>query len=324
MLRDGDGGVYWFLAVVLPGFDGFRYPAKFMTFAALGVAGLAGFGWDRLVRGRARAVVVTAAVGLVATTVAGVVLAIGAERFEASIAAHPMATQGGTFGPIRPDAARWEAARALVHAAVVMTLMLVIAPLAVRRPKPAAALILVTLTADLAVANSRFVLTVPQEMLDVENTPEVLERIAEAEAEQPTEGPYRIHRMPVWNPLNWSLESDPDRVRELVRWERDTIQPKYGLLSGVEYTHTEGTAELYDIMFFFAPFQRRLRPEAARILNAEVGKEIVVFPRRGFDLWNTRYFVVPMVAAEWESDDHRPRPRGVRGLAGRGANAHLP
>ncbi|MEW4571334.1 hypothetical protein AB1L88_25960 [Tautonia sp. JC769] len=302
MLRDGDGSVYWFLAVVLPGFDGFRYPAKFMTFAALGIAGLAGFGWDRLVGGRARPVVVTAVVALVATIIAGAVLAAGAERFEAWVASHPMATQGGVFGPIRPEAARWEAGRALVHAAVVMVLMLAIAPLAARRPKLAAAVILVTLTADLAVANARFVLTLPQEMLDVENTPEVLERIAEAEAEQPTEGPYRIHRMPVWNPLSWSLQSDPDRVRELVRWERDTIQPKYGLLSGVEYTHTEGTAELYDIMFFFAPFQRRLRPEAARILNEEVGKEIVVFPRRGFDLWNTRYFVVPLVAAEWESE----------------------
>lgn len=302
MLRDGDGSFYWFLAVVLPGFDGFRYPAKFMTFAALGIAGLSGFGWDRLVGGRIRPVVVTAAVALVATIVAGVALAIGSERFVAWIASHPMATQGGTFGPVQPEAARSETIRALVHATVIMALILGIAPLAARRPKLTAALMLMTLTGDLIVANARFVLTVPQEMLDVENTPGVLERIAEAEAEQPTEGPYRIHRMPVWSPLNWTLTSDPNRVRELVRWERDTIQPKYGLLSGVEYTHTEGTAELYDMMFFFAPFQRRLRPEAARMLNDEAGKEIVVFPRRGFDLWNTRYFVVPMVSADWVSE----------------------
>ncbi len=302
MLRDGDGSFYWFLAVVLPGFDGFRYPAKFMTFAALGIAGLSGFGWDRLIRGRTRPVLVTAAMALVLTIVAGVALAIGSERFVAWIASDQMATQGSTFGPIQPESARFETVRALGHAAVVMTLMLAIAPLAVRRPKLGAALMLITLTADLAVANSRFILTVPQEMLDVENTPRVLELIAEAEAEQPTEGPYRIHRMPVWSPLDWTLSSDPDRVRELVRWERDSIQPKYGLLSGVEYTHTEGTAELYDIMFFFAPFQRRLRPEAARMLDEEAGKEIVVFPRRGFDLWNTRYFIVPMVSAEWVSE----------------------
>ena len=51
-LRDGDGGVYWLLAAGLPGFGAFRYPAKFLTFAALGLAGLAGLGWDDLLAGR--------------------------------------------------------------------------------------------------------------------------------------------------------------------------------------------------------------------------------------------------------------------------------
>ena len=45
-LRDGDGGFYWWLATVLPGFRQFRFPAKFFTFTALGIAALAGAGWD--------------------------------------------------------------------------------------------------------------------------------------------------------------------------------------------------------------------------------------------------------------------------------------
>ncbi|QDV32494.1 hypothetical protein [Tautonia plasticadhaerens] len=301
-LRDGDGGLYWLLSAGLPGFGSFRYPAKFMTFAALGIAGLAGFGWDRLAAGRARPATVTAGAILAITLVSVALLAANSGRFDAFVRSSPMTRQGGTFGPIHVEGARFETTRALLHAAAIMAAMIVLARLTPRRPGLASCAALVLLTADLAVANGRFILTVPQRLLDEGETPRALELIAEAEAEDPADGPYRIHRMPTWTPPSWRLERDPDRVDELIRWERATIQPKYGLLSGVEYTHTEGTAELYDIMFFFAPFQRRLRAEAARVLPyAEPGMDAVIFPRRGFDLWNSRYFVVPRYP-DWEDE----------------------
>ncbi|MDO5566818.1 MAG: hypothetical protein Q4G59_09195, partial [Planctomycetia bacterium] len=43
---DPVGGVYWFLSVILPKFSSFRYPAKLITPAVLGLAVLAGLGWD--------------------------------------------------------------------------------------------------------------------------------------------------------------------------------------------------------------------------------------------------------------------------------------
>ena len=43
-LRDGDGGLYWFLATALPGFRSFRYPGKLLLPAAL-VAGRPWRGW---------------------------------------------------------------------------------------------------------------------------------------------------------------------------------------------------------------------------------------------------------------------------------------
>ena len=53
-LRDGDGSFYWLVTTILPGFRQFRYPAKLFTLTALGMAALAGLGWDRLCEERAR------------------------------------------------------------------------------------------------------------------------------------------------------------------------------------------------------------------------------------------------------------------------------
>ena len=47
-LRDGDGGVYWWMTTLLPGFRQFRFPAKLLTFSTFGLAALAGMGWDDL------------------------------------------------------------------------------------------------------------------------------------------------------------------------------------------------------------------------------------------------------------------------------------
>jgi hypothetical protein len=104
--------------------------------------------------------------------------------------------------------------------------------------------------------------------------------------------------------MGWLLRPSPDRVRDFVVWERDTIQPKYGLRHGVQYTLSLGFAELYDYEWYFGGFLRAAKDDAARMLHVPVGQEIIVYPRRGFDLWNTRYFVVPAVPGGWTAE-HR-------------------
>ena len=81
------------------------------------------------------------------------------------------------------------------------------------------------------------------------------------------------------------------RFQEVVAWERATLQPKYGLPFGACQTLTEGTAELYDYDWFFAPFM--INPEIGRAVPP--GRQLIYFPRRGFDLWNTRYFILPAI-----------------------------
>jgi hypothetical protein len=106
--------------------------------------------------------------------------------------------------------------------------------------------------------------------------------------------------MPAWHPSRWTTTSSVDRARDIAAWERGTLQPKHGITLGVEYTHTFGVGQLYDYDWFFDGFPRAIRtPEAAELLGVEIGTEVIYFPRRSFDLWNTRYFVIPSYPHGW-------------------------
>ncbi len=156
---------------------------------------------------------------------------------------------------------------------------------------------------DLASANAELIITIEQRTF--ETKPKAVEILEKLEREDPAPGPYRTFRFHGWEPIAWLNNSSPDRCREFVIWERDTIQPKYGLLWDVDYTATRGTAELYDYDWFFGPFVMTITPEVADSLKrisrgqAVAGRQIVCYPRRGFDMWNTRYFLLPMLAGGW-------------------------
>jgi hypothetical protein len=294
-LRDGDGGLYWWLAMALPGFRQFRFPAKLFTFTALGLAALAGLGWDRLRSGRCGRTSAMLAgvlvVSLVALAAAWVERAAILQTFHRPVVP-------SMFGPLDADGAFRALVHSLIQAAIVSGLGLLSVRLVRRRPRLAGAIALIVMTADLAWSNARYVLTVPRAVLESE--PEVLRIIRDSERRRPAAGPFRIHRMPAWHPITWQSTPSIDRVRDIVAWEHDTIQPKYGINLGVEYTHTFGVGELYDYGWFFDGVPRSARTvEAARALGIEVGKEFIYFPRQSFDLWNTRYFVIPADPRGW-------------------------
>jgi hypothetical protein len=297
-LRDGDGGFYWWLSTVLPGFRQFRFPAKLFTFASLAMAALAGLGWDRLAAARARGVAVVLFVLLVLTlaALAGVMF-----QRQTILASFRTLKGSSTFGPFEASAGYRAILHSLGQAALVFGLGLLLTILARRRPLLAGAATLILMTADLAAANARYVLTVPQDLF--ETKPEILRIIEAAERAKPSPGPFRVHRMPLWHPLGWPDRPSKDRVFELVKWEFDTVQPKYGINFGVEYTHTIGVAELYDYEWYFAGFPWKVHDkDVARSLGIEVEKEVVYFPRRAFDMWNTRYFIVPTQPNRWRDE----------------------
>ncbi len=91
--------------------------------------------------------------------------------------------------------------RSLLQTSIVLALGLVAVRLVGTRPLWAGALALIATTGDLAAANVRYVLTVPQALF--ESTPEMVRLLQEAEREKPAPGPFRVHRMPIWELPAW-------------------------------------------------------------------------------------------------------------------------
>jgi hypothetical protein len=115
--------------------------------------------------------------------------------------------------------------------------------------------------------------------------------------------------MPIWKPEVWLRSGSTGRYADFVRWERDTLQPKYGIPFGVEYTYTLGVAELYDYEWFFAPWTVAVEPDFARRMRMSgTDQRMVYYPRRGFDLWGTRYFILPGIPSATNPD------RGIASL----------
>ena len=296
-VRDGDFGPYSLAAAILPGFRSFRFPSKLVGFTALAVSGLAGMGWDVVASGLGRRIGRLSLLGSAASLGALVAALPCRSRMIAWFEAKHAQT---IFGPLDSAATVRDIFAAMGQGAVVLAEGYALVLMARRRPATAGILAVVLAAADVGLANGWTVRAVPQS--DFEKVPKALAKIAEAEASDPSPGPYRIHRMPTWSPTRWREVRSDDRIRDVDAWEHDTIQPKYGLLDGVEYTQTLGTAELYDYEWFFSPFPRSARPEAAASIGVKPGERVVVYPRRGFDLWNSRYFILPAVP-RWDDTD---------------------
>jgi hypothetical protein len=179
--------------------------------------------------------------------------------------------------------------------------------LARSRPVLAGSTALILMTTDLAAANARYILTVPQSVFETE--PEVVKAIEDAERIDPSPGPFRIHRIHDWHPLIWGGTASKERFSEVASWERDTLHSKYGIDYGLEYTNTIGVAELEDYERFFASFYVRIQDnQVAQSLGVQAEEPVVYFSRRAYDIWNTRYFIVPFDANGWRDPQRSSAP----------------
>jgi hypothetical protein len=293
--RAGDGSPYWLLAALLPGLDLFRYPSKLLVPMALGLSALAGLGWDLQLRRPSAAVrrialglAVLSLVALLGVTIGrGPILAWwdGADR------ASPQS------GPLQVEAAYRDLQGTLMHGAIAFGLVFALLRIIPRSPRLAEAGAVALLAVDLAVAQPGLIWTVPQAVF--ETPPRAWAAIQEAESNEANGGPFRVHRPPAWYPFGWFRRGSHDRLSEIVAWERDTLQPLYGLPLDASYTLTLGVLESQGYLRNFLPARRPVGPELAGVLGMAPSDPALLFPRRAFDLWNTRYFILPVDGAGW-------------------------
>jgi hypothetical protein len=299
----GDDSLYGLLATVLPGLRLFRYPGKLLVVSALSLAALAGMGWDAVcglaARRRGAVLVTLALLGLSATAL--LVAIVGRDTVIARLRAD--GSWGDTvFGPSDPRGAVGDVMKGLTHGTVALGAVLALIVIAPRRPGPAGLAALVVLAADLTRANAGLIITVPQ--ADFERTPNVVQAIEAAERAVPSPGPYRIHRLPSWVPIGWGEASSPERFRELIDWEIDTIQPGFGWRHGVAYLlNEESDTVRADYQRLFEPRREPVDSAKAAALGATPGERILVHPRQAFDLWGTRYLVLPSFPGNWAAEN---------------------
>jgi hypothetical protein len=296
-LRDGDGGLYWWMTSMFPGFRQFRFPAKLFTFSAFGISALAGMGWELLRSGGYRRMLVVVIVLFVVSIGLFTFVLVAREPILAEFTARQVPS---AFGPLDARAGFGELVGGLAHGGIMVALGLVLLPLTRKRELTGGVIAILAVTADLAIANARYVSVVPQSLFVGE--PKIARIIREAEGRNASPAAFRVHRMPQWNPPSWFSESSANRVGDFVTWERATIQPKYGITEGIEYTHTLGVAEIYDYEWFFGGFPRSVWGQTAERLGVTPGERVVYFPRRSFDMWNTRYFVLPWHPGGWKDE----------------------
>jgi hypothetical protein len=296
-LNDGFGSPYGVLATVLPGFAVFRYPGKLLTFAALATSMLAGLGWDLIARGRTRWPVRWFGCGLAVTMVLLPLWSAAGPWVAASLGSRSLPEP--IFGPLDIPGALDETRRSLIHGALVLAIGLGVSIIAPRRPRAAGATALMLLALDLGVANARIIWSVPQSLYDAPS--QVAALIAANERHDPAPGPFRIHRMGNWLPHDFARSRTPRRLQELVAWERDTLAPVHALPLGFQYGLIRGNLEQLDYVVFFRQTMLPAHGQSAAFLGIGDGTQVFYIPRRAFDLWSNRYFILPINPDGWTS-----------------------
>jgi hypothetical protein len=300
----GDGSFYGLLATLVPGLRLFRFPCKLLVFTAMALSAMAGMGWDQVatgaVAGRRRVIAITA--GLLALTALVLTASAGLrDRLVAAMAAAGKSSYG-VLGPLDPPGAVGDLLGGLGHGAIALASGLAVLAWSIRRPGRAGLAAMALVAADLAVANARWVIAIPQ--ADFEREPEVARVLRAAERDDPEPGPFRIHRPTSWAPLGWFEAASPRRMREFIDWEIDTLQPGFGLLHGFSYVLSDDSQTgRADYRSLFRPSVRPLDPRTAAELGMEPGRPVLYYPRRWFDLWGVRYFILAAHPGDWLGAD---------------------
>lgn len=261
------GGLYWLFVTLLPGYVYFRFPAKLLVIASLGISLLAARGWDDVLvvnsRRIATAFVVIAAVSLCAAAGFGLCQA----PWSAWIAAVPA---DAIFGPLDIQAATSGVLSALLHAAVLgLVVWFLLRSTNARLMQTRGALLLGITAIELCVANGWMTHSIPGGVW-AERQSLAGAIVADADSSVPP----RLFRDAAATllPKAWSEQGDEARLASVVAWERATLLPKHHLSSNIAIlgSHTTLSSADWDSFLRVARQWEREHPwaEDGSLLNS--------------------------------------------------------
>lgn len=276
------GGLYWLLVVFLPGYAYFRYPAKLMVIAALGISQLAAIGLDRLDQRPPAA--------LRRWTLAFVLVSLAA--YSASWLLAPAWNEwtrnvgpDNAYGPFDAVGSLIGLRASLLHAVLLGFLFwTLLGEAGQRSPRWLAPALLLLTAADLSMANGWMILTAPHR--DWTQPSPVAQAIAQRESQAGGEPTFRVFRgsRRHWVPPQWPLQSSPERHRESFRWDRQTLYPKYHLENGLAIVESYGSSSSYDYLAVLGAARRygwrrpdRVAEPSSTVLDA-LGVEYLILP----------------------------------------------
>ncbi len=270
------GGLYWLMTVLLPGYVYFRYPAKLLVIAALGLSMLAARGWDRAFdQPTARLPRCLLWLGGASLLGAAGVLAVF-PLWDDWLADVPPDI---LFGPLDTTGAAKDLLSALLQTAVVCGAAWWVLRRADRGARWPASAALVLVAVDLAVANGWMVVCAPAGEWQKELRLAAVLQTKEARSAE--DRPWRVFRRPIWMPRSWRASSSPTRLVEAMQWDRDTLWPKYNLPAEIPLAEVEGTMKPYDYQVFLWVLKRS---------STEAGQGGLP-TRSGLDAVNAKYVI---------------------------------
>jgi hypothetical protein len=213
------GGLYWLFVTLLPTYAQFRYPAKLMVLASLGLALLAARGWDRLSEGPRWAR--RTAIALLTLSAAMALCVAFVPQLWAWIA--EQVPPEFPFGEFRPQLARFDVLMALLHTAVIAGCLA--ASTYFSQLRSAWPVVLLLLTAiELPLAQQWMIASSPQEALE---RPSPVCPQDEAQAVTIFRGEWKNAAHP-HQPFRagFTLERN-------LAWERESLAERFHLLEGV-------------------------------------------------------------------------------------------
>lgn len=247
------GGLYWLMNVVLPGYIYFRYPAKLLVLVSLGLAMLAARGWDDFFS--ARRLVRTGRIffGFMLISLVVIVSFLFLRPvWSAWVSTAPACP---IFGPLDVEGAFYDTFFGLVQTAVVSGIAWILLRAStfsrgacprdfggtIAEASPAAKwrvvlLLLVLAAFDVGLANRWIVATAPAELWRT-RLPISVEHVFSAEGDRIVQ----VYRWPRLHDPRWKEHGSVDRLAEEVRWNCQTLYPKYNLLQRIGVVDSYGT-----------------------------------------------------------------------------------